>query len=90
MLRQPRQSLRGQPLVMRLHRNDCVRLELEGRQVVMKVVKTTIFLSSMDLFAEVNEAYASYFADAPPARATVAVAGLPKEVEVEIEVVGYC
>jgi 2-iminobutanoate/2-iminopropanoate deaminase len=66
-----------------------VILEASGSSLD-QVVKTTIFLSSMDLFAEVNEAYASYFADAPPARATVAVAGLPKEVEVEIEVVGYC
>ncbi len=55
-----------------------------------RVVKTTIFLSSMDLFAEVNEAYGSYFTEAPPARATVAVAGLPKGVDVEIEVLGYC
>lgn len=55
-----------------------------------QVVKTTIFLSSMDLFAEVNEAYGSYFSEAPPARATVAVAGLPKGVDVEIEVLGYC
>ena len=55
-----------------------------------QVVKTTIFLSSMDLFAEVNEAYGSYFTEAPPARATVAVVGLPKGVDVEIEVLGYC
>ena len=55
-----------------------------------QVLKTTIFLSSLDLFAEVNEAYASYFVDAPPASATVAVAGLPKNVEGEIEVLGYC
>ncbi len=54
------------------------------------MVKTTIFLSSMDLFGEVNEAYGSYFTEAPPARATVAVAGLPKGVDVEIEVLGYC
>ena len=56
---------------------------------VDRVVKTTIFLSSMDDFAEVNEAYASYFIDAPPARSTVEVARLPKDVDVEIEVVAY-
>ena len=55
-----------------------------------RIVKTTIFLASMDDFAEVNEAYGSYFEDAPPARATVAVRGLPKGVDVEIEVLAYC
>lgn len=51
------------------------------------VAKTTIFLSSMSHFAEVNEVYASFFESAPPARSTVAVAGLPKGVDVEIEVI---
>lgn len=50
------------------------------------VVKTTIFLSSMDHFATVNEVYGSFFTGAPPARSTVAVAGLPRNVDVEIEV----
>lgn len=51
------------------------------------IVKTTIFLSSMDHFGAVNEIYGSHFPDAPPARSTVAVAGLPKNVDVEIEVI---
>jgi len=51
------------------------------------VAKTTIFLSSMDHFATVNEVYSSYVGENPPARSTVAVAGLPKNVDVEIEVV---
>ncbi len=51
------------------------------------VVKTTIFLSSMDHFAAVNEVYGSRFSAEPPARSTVAVAGLPKGVDVEIEVI---
>jgi 2-iminobutanoate/2-iminopropanoate deaminase len=55
-----------------------------------RVVKTTIFLTSMDDFVEVNEVYGAYFDDAPPARATVAVSGLPKGVDVEIEVLAYC
>ena len=50
------------------------------------IVKTTIFLSSMDHFAAVNEVYGSYFESDPPARSTVAVAGLPRGVDVEIEV----
>jgi len=51
------------------------------------VAKTTIFLSSMDHFAAVNEVYGSHFEGIPPARSTVAVAGLPKNVDVEIEVI---
>jgi 2-iminobutanoate/2-iminopropanoate deaminase len=51
------------------------------------VVKTTIFLTSMDDFQTVNEVYGSYFRENPPARSTVAVAGLPKGAKVEIEVV---
>ncbi|HML57901.1 MAG TPA: RidA family protein [Ferruginibacter sp.] len=52
-----------------------------------KVVKTTIFLSDMQLFAEVNEIYATYFTDNYPARETVAVKGLPKNVHVEISMI---
>jgi 2-iminobutanoate/2-iminopropanoate deaminase len=51
------------------------------------VVKTTVFLSSMELFGEFNKAYADFFPEAPPARSTVAVAGLPMNVDVEIEVI---
>lgn len=49
------------------------------------LVKTTIFLSSMDHFAAVNEVYATMFDGNPPARSTVAVAGLPKGADIEIE-----
>ena len=51
------------------------------------VMKTTIFLTSMDHFALVNEIYGNYFGDNAPARETVAVAGLPKGVNVEISVI---
>jgi 2-iminobutanoate/2-iminopropanoate deaminase len=54
------------------------------------VVKTTVFLKSMGDFAAMNEVYATYLAPegvVPPARSTVAVAGLPKDALVEIEVV---
>ncbi|SDR94644.1 2-iminobutanoate/2-iminopropanoate deaminase [Mucilaginibacter mallensis] len=50
------------------------------------IVKTTIFLKDMQTFAQVNEVYGSYFTDKFPARETVAVAGLPKNVNVEISV----
>ncbi len=51
------------------------------------VVKTTIFLSDMSLFAAVNEIYGSYFDADYPARETVAVKGLPKNVNVEISMI---
>jgi 2-iminobutanoate/2-iminopropanoate deaminase len=51
------------------------------------VVKTTIFLTNMADFAAVNEVYGTYFKEQPPARSTIAVSGLPKGVQVEIEVV---
>jgi len=51
------------------------------------VVKTTIFLVDMGDFAAVNAVYGEYFTDIAPARSTVAVAGLPRGVRVEIEVV---
>ncbi len=53
------------------------------------VIKTTIFLTNMSDFATVNEIYSKKFKDAPPARSTVAVAGLPKGVNVEIEVIAH-
>jgi 2-iminobutanoate/2-iminopropanoate deaminase len=51
------------------------------------VVKTTIFLSDMSLFAQVNEVYSKHFTGDFPARETVAVKGLPKGVNVEISVI---
>jgi 2-iminobutanoate/2-iminopropanoate deaminase len=51
------------------------------------VVKTTVFLASMDDFAGMNEVYAGAFGDHRPARSTVAVRTLPKNVLVEIDVV---
>ncbi|MEY3113949.1 MAG: hypothetical protein RL423_128 [Bacteroidota bacterium] len=50
------------------------------------IVKTSIFLSSMDLFAEVNQVYGSYFNADFPARETVAVKTLPRNVNVEISI----
>ena len=52
-----------------------------------EVVKTTIFLTDMGDFAKVNEVYAKHIGNSRPARSTVAVAGLPKGVRVEIECV---
>ena len=52
-----------------------------------RIVKTTIFVTDMGNFADVNEAYGAFFDSEPPARATVGVASLPKGAEVEIECV---
>jgi 2-iminobutanoate/2-iminopropanoate deaminase len=51
------------------------------------VVKSTVFLSDMNNFAAMNEVYAKYFTQEPPARSTVQVARLPKDALVEIEVI---
>jgi 2-iminobutanoate/2-iminopropanoate deaminase len=52
-----------------------------------RVVKTTVFLKNMSEFAAMNEVYARFFPHTPPARSTVEVARLPKDVLVEIDVV---
>jgi 2-iminobutanoate/2-iminopropanoate deaminase len=51
------------------------------------IVRTTVFLADMDEFSAMNEVYASYVDDPPPARSTVQVARLPKDVRVEIDVI---
>jgi 2-iminobutanoate/2-iminopropanoate deaminase len=52
-----------------------------------RAVKTTVFLMDMADFAAMNAVYAEFFPDAPPARSTVQVAGLPKNARLEIECV---
>ena len=61
-------------------------LEAAGSSMDL-VVKTTVFLSDMRTFAEMNEVYARHFGDHRPARAAVQAAALPKFVDVEIECV---
>jgi 2-iminobutanoate/2-iminopropanoate deaminase len=51
------------------------------------IVKTSIFLTDLGNFAQVNEVYGSYFTDDPPARATIQVAALPRGARVEVEAV---
>lgn len=60
----------------------------EAKLTFGHIVKTTIFLSDMSLFAQVNEVYGSYFTGDHPARETVAVKGLPRGVNVEISMIG--
>jgi len=52
-----------------------------------KVVRCTVFLKNMNDFATMNQVYGKYFNTAPPARSTVEVARLPKDVAVEIDVI---
>lgn len=59
----------------------------EAKLQAVNVVKTTIYLKDMADFPKVNAIYARYFQTDPPARSTVAVAGLPKGVDVEIDLV---
>ncbi len=61
-------------------------LKAEGMDF-SNIVKTTVFMTNLGDFQTMNEVYASYFKDAPPARSTVQVTALPKGAQVEIEVV---
>ncbi len=54
-----------------------------------KVVKTTVFMQSMDDFGVMNEVYSQYFKTEPPARATIEVSRLPKGMKVEIDAIAY-
>lgn len=63
------------------------QLLIVGGSSFESVVKTTCFLSDMENFTRFNEIYARYFPGNLPARSCVAVAGLPKEVLVEVEVI---
>jgi 2-iminobutanoate/2-iminopropanoate deaminase len=58
-----------------------------GGSAAERVLKTTVFLKDMAEFALMNAVYAEFFPEDPPARSTVAVAGLPKGARVEIEAV---
>jgi 2-iminobutanoate/2-iminopropanoate deaminase len=77
---------------------DHVRRVMENLKAVLeaagsgleRAVKATIYLADMADFPAVNRAYAAYFADAPPARATVQVGALPLGARVEIDLVATC
>lgn len=70
----------------RVLRNVSEILEAAGSGLG-KVVRATVFLKDMGDFAAVNTVYGKYFSTAPPARSTVEVARLPKDVLVEIDVI---
>lgn len=64
--------------------NVAAVLEAAGADMT-SVVKTTVFLKDMNDFAAMNAVYATFFPDSPPARSTVEVARLPRDVLVEVE-----
>jgi 2-iminobutanoate/2-iminopropanoate deaminase len=70
----------------RVLRNLSGILKVAGTSLA-QVVKTTVFLKNMSDFAAMNEVYGRHFTEAPPARSTVEVARLPKDVLVEIDVI---
>lgn len=61
-------------------------LKAEGMDF-SNIVKTTVFMTNLGDFQTMNEVYASYFKDQPPARSTVQVSALPKGAQVEIELI---
>jgi 2-iminobutanoate/2-iminopropanoate deaminase len=77
---------------------DHVRRVMENLKAVLeaagsgfeRAVKATIYLSDMADFPAVNRAYAAYFGEAPPARATVQVGALPLGARVEIDLIATC
>ncbi len=84
-------------LVMDTLENETHRVMQNIREVLSAagcsfddVIKTSIFLSDMNHFTRVNAVYGSYFSGSFPARETVQVAGLPKNVNVEISVIAAC
>jgi 2-iminobutanoate/2-iminopropanoate deaminase len=65
-----------------------IKRVLESQRLGMEdVVKVTIFLKNIENFNQVNEIYSTYFPTSPPARSTVEVARLPRDVEIEIEAI---
>ena len=70
----------------RVLKNLTAVLEAAGSSLE-QVVKTTVFLADMKEFSSMNEVYKDFFPSPPPARSTVAAAGLPRDARVEIEAV---
>ena len=80
---------------------NCSNIDIETKQVMQNIhavlqaagmdfkhiVKTSIFLKDMNDFAKVNQVYGEYFKENPPARETVQVSRLPKDVNVEISII---
>lgn len=70
----------------RVLRNLAAILEAAGSSLA-QVLKTTVYLKDLGDFGKMNEVYARFYGDCPPARATVEVARLPRDVSVEIDLI---
>jgi 2-iminobutanoate/2-iminopropanoate deaminase len=70
----------------RVLKNLAAILEAAGSSLA-QVLKTTVYLKDLGDFGKMNEVYARFFGDCPPARATVEVARLPRDVSVEIDLI---
>jgi 2-iminobutanoate/2-iminopropanoate deaminase len=64
-------------------------LEAAGSDL-SRIVKATLYITSMADFAQVNEAYGTFFSDSPPARVCVEVSRLPKDARIEIDAIATC
>lgn len=84
-------NLLGGPIEEQTRRSlENVKAVLEAAGSDMsKIIKTTIFVTDMDQFVAVNQAYAAYFEGAAPARSCVEVSRLPKDGQIEIEAIAY-
>lgn len=69
--------------------NNLIAILAERGLTLNDVVKVTVFLKNMNDFTQMNEVYATFFAEHKPARSTIEVARLPKDVLVEIEMIAY-
>jgi 2-iminobutanoate/2-iminopropanoate deaminase len=58
-----------------------------GRTTLARALRLTVYTTQLEAFAEINEAYAVFFADDPPARAAIGVAALPKGARVEVDAI---
>jgi 2-iminobutanoate/2-iminopropanoate deaminase len=74
--------------VRQIFKNIKAVLNAVGADFV-NVVKTTVFLKNMDNFVEMNKIYAEFFPTDPPARSAIQAAKLPKDVDIEIEVIAF-
>ena len=70
----------------RVMNNLSAVLEAAGSSLA-RVVKTTVFLADLNDFADMNEVYGRFFGETPPARSTVQVSRLPRDVRIEIDVI---
>lgn len=69
--------------------NNIGAILTEAGSSLEKIVKTTIYVTDLALFGEVNQAYGDFFGDNPPARSCVQVSSFPKGACIEIEAIAY-